>query len=260
MRVFLVVLAAAFIAPATLSPLLAEPRSGQTKDATETRQGDIYFPILMSDIERRWYGKLLAAMKEPVLATRNVEDHDFVFRALYVPTRGHPVVIRYEKTANRFTKRTVMLSGDGGHDVGNIAQDTTTDIQQKEIDDVIMSLEKAGFWRLREWQDVTNGCDGDTLVAEAIKDGRYHIVVRWEPEEDAEKRGLSALVRLYKGHFREAGLWKEMDDRDAENRKRLHDAAKPQRNPFKADIKTDKNTRNPFQDEIDPKTHGKRKS
>ncbi len=39
------------------------------------------------------------------------------------------------------------------------------------------------------------GTDGDTWILEVVRDGRYHVVVSWEPRYNTEERNLGAFVK-----------------------------------------------------------------
>jgi hypothetical protein len=169
---------------------------------------DAYFPKgSISDFEQEWYGKHLSAMKEPVLSPTGKGSGYLAFRVLYLPTWDRPVAVRYEAKEGGFVRRSVMLSGAGGYAPGKIAAEKEVNIAKQEVADLIVSLEKAGFWKMSQ-KDGVIGLDGSQLIIETIKDGEYRVRVRWTPEHDAEKRGLSDLVALYKTQFQSVGFWK----------------------------------------------------
>ena len=171
------------------------------------RAANPYFPKgSVSDFEQTWYAKHLLAMKEPILSLTGKDRTYFAFRVLYLPTWGRPVAVRYEKKGDRFVRRSVKLSGDGGYDPGKIADQKETQIERKEVDDLATSLEKAGFWDMPV-NDNVMGVDGSQLIIEVIKDGHHRVRVRWTPEHQTEKRGLAGLVNLYTAQFQTAGFW-----------------------------------------------------
>jgi len=101
-----------------------------------------------------------------------------------------------------------MLSGDGGYELGKIASEKEVKITKREVADLIASLEKAGFWKMSQKDDVT-GYDGSQLIIEVIKGGEHRVCVRWTPEHNTEKRGLTDIIALYKAQFQSAGFWKK---------------------------------------------------
>ena len=176
---------------------------------------DAYFPKgSISEFEQEWYGKHLSAMIEPALSPTGKDSGYFAFRVLYLPTWGRPVAVRYEGKQGGFVRRSVMLSGEGGYDPGKIASEKEVKIAKQEVAALIASLEKAGFWKMPQQDDVI-GRDGSEVIIEVIRAGEHRVRVRWTPEFETEKRGLSALVALYTAQFQSAGFWKT-DEKNAE--------------------------------------------
>ena len=168
-----------------------------------------YFPKdSISDFEQQWYGKHLAAMKEPVLSTQAKEKSYFVFRVLYLPTWGRPVAVRIEKKGGEIIRRAVLLSGDGGYDPGSIKEEKNEKISDAEFSRFQSELEKSRFWTLPARDDV-RGFDGSELVIEAITDGRHVVFDRWTPQDETEKRGLTAVFALTSRLFQDVGFWKK---------------------------------------------------
>jgi hypothetical protein len=170
---------------------------------------ETYFPKdSISDFEQQWFGKHLAAMKEPVLKPDTKDQSYFAFRVLYLPTWGRPVAVRFERKNGETTRRVVLLSGSGGYEPGEIKEEKTEKITDTEFARFQSELEKSRFWTLASNDDV-RGLDGSELVIDAIKDGKHVVVDRWTPEHDTEKRGLSGIVALTSRLFQEAGFWKK---------------------------------------------------
>ena len=168
---------------------------------------DTYFPRdTVSDFEQTWYAKHLSAMKEPVLTSRGDDRSYIAFRVLYLPTWGRPVAIRIEKTDEKIVRRSVMLSGDGGYDPGRIKDEKESAITSAEFATLLEEIRKSGFWDLSP-KDEVMGLDGSQLIVEAIQDGKHVVLVRWTPEHDTAKRGLTGLVSLYSQFFQEATFW-----------------------------------------------------
>jgi hypothetical protein len=168
---------------------------------------DTYFPKnTVSDFEQTWYAKHLSAMKEPVLVSRGDDKSHFAFRVLYLPTWGRPVAVRIEKTGEKIVRRSVILSGDGGYDPGRVKDEKESAITATEFATLLAEIRKSGFWELSPKDEVI-GCDGSQLILEAIQDRKHVVFVRWTPEHDTAKRGLTGLVSLYSRLFQEATFW-----------------------------------------------------
>lgn len=170
---------------------------------------DVYFPKgSVSDFEQTWYAEFLSAMKEPVLTLPTGDKDYFAFRILYLPTWGRPVVLRVERRSGIAMRRAVILSGDGGYDPGEIKAEQRADVTKSEFAALLEGLRKSGFWELPLKDDVI-GTDGSQLIVEVVQAGRHAVLVRWTPEADTAKRGLSALVAFYMRLFHETGLWEK---------------------------------------------------
>lgn len=166
-----------------------------------------YFPKdAVSDFEQTWYAKHLSAMKEPVLVSRGDDKSQFAFRVLYLPTWGRPVAVRIEKTGETIVRRSVMLSGDGGYDPGKVKEEKRNAVTATDFAALLGEIRKSGFWDLSP-KDEVMGFDGSQLIIEAIQDGKHVVLVRWTPEHDTAKRGLTGLVSLYTRLFQEESFW-----------------------------------------------------
>ena len=59
----------------------------------------------------------------------------------------------------------------------------TTQIGQKETDILLETLERLKFWHLPANETGVGGLDGAQWIIEGVKDGKYHIVDRWDGGE-----------------------------------------------------------------------------
>ena len=166
-----------------------------------------YFPAgTVTDHEQTWYAAHLSAMKEPVLSVRKDDPEYFVFRVLYLPTWGRPVAVRLEKKNGLSIRRAVILTGDGGYDPGKIKDEKLAEMSKTDMGTIVEDIRTSGFWDLTS-KDEVMGFDGSQLIIEAIQNGKHVVFVRWTPEHDTAKRGLTKLVTLYARLFQETGLW-----------------------------------------------------
>lgn len=170
---------------------------------------DTYFPKdTLSNFEQTWYAQHLSAMKEPVLMQPPSDKDYFAFRVLYLPTWGHPVAVRVERRGRAIVRRAVMLSGDGGYDAGPIKEEHRANVPIAEFESLLDDIRRSGFWELPPEDDAI-GLDGSHLIIEALDGERHVVLVRWTPEYDTEKRGLTGLVAFYRQLFQTSGLWEE---------------------------------------------------
>jgi hypothetical protein len=168
-----------------------------------------YFPKdSVSDFEQTWYAKHLSAMEEPVLAPVPREKDYFAFRVLYLPTWGPPTAVRVERRGQVIRRRAVVLSGQGGYDPGHIKEDRRTVISTRDFESLLDELRKSGFWEANPKDDGI-GFDGTQLIIEAVQGERHFTFVRWTPEHDTQKRGLTGIVAFYTSLFEMSGIWKK---------------------------------------------------
>ena len=140
------------------------------------------------------------------------------FRVLYFScdARRSAAVPRYEMKGNHYCRCSIMLCGQKPDEA---AKTKEVEVPKKEVENLMTSLEKTGFWKMRKYerepvpdpqshQDNT-GTHGTSVIVEAIKNGQYRVRTRLGPSYKTDQRGLSPLVRWYAGVFQDAGLWKK---------------------------------------------------
>ena len=67
--------------------------------------------------------------------------------------------------------------------IGGILKSEIAELNKNETQEFIDLLSTNAYWNLpKEIERL--GLDGHEVVIEGIKDGEYHIVNRWVPEED----------------------------------------------------------------------------
>jgi len=101
-----------------------------------------------------------------------------------------------------------MLSGMGGYHPGDIKKEALSVIANKEIEDLIQKIIKAGFWDMTA-DDEVDGFDGSQMVVEVILNRKYRVLQRWTPEYQTEERNLRTFVKLYEKQFQSAGFWEK---------------------------------------------------
>ena len=110
---------------------------------------DTYYHLFpkgtLSHFEHRWYATHLSAMKEPVLALPAGDKDYFAFRILYSPTWGRPIALRIERKGGTTERRAMMLSGDGGYDLGEIKEEKRADIAKSEFVALLEDIPKERF-------------------------------------------------------------------------------------------------------------------
>lgn len=142
-----------------------------------------YFPDeLAGGIGFWWYPSRLQAMNEPSLwqASSNKDLH--TYRFLWLRTFDAPIAIRIETNSLGagllFAKAT---DGKAGYLPGKLVTDDVQRLTADHIDGFLAKLDHVQFWQLPATDYSRQGFDGADWVVEGVKDGRYHVVVRWSP-------------------------------------------------------------------------------
>jgi len=149
----------------------------------------------LRDFRIAWYSKHLAAMGEPSLW---LADHATeTYRMLWLRTFDAPFVFRVtvkpDGTSELVTKKT---AGKGGYDPGKLVINHTKQINRKETEILVETLERTKFWDLPTNESGIGGLDGAQWIIEGTKNGKYHIVDRWD---GGEIKGWALLLMKKSG-------------------------------------------------------------
>lgn len=137
-----------------------------------------------------WYGKHLAAMKEPSLFKLSSDKDLCVYRFLWLRTFHNPIVVRLivnnDGSAHLISK---ITSGAGGYEPGEVTESIEKIISAEEVDSIELALSGLDFWDLPSTVEDSE-LDGAQWIVEGVKDGKYHIVDRWSPDRLYEELAL----------------------------------------------------------------------
>jgi hypothetical protein len=160
---------------------------------------------LVSDILQKRYAQQLQAMHEPVLSSRVGNTNYFALRVI---SSGHGTleVVRCDSEGTQLYRYAARASSILDVIPGNVMFVKKAQIEEKEINKLNASLEKSGFWKLRENDDV-DGFDGSWGILEVVKDGVYHAIRRYDIDFDKARRGLSGIAEIYATLFQSVGFW-----------------------------------------------------
>jgi len=168
--------------------------------AEETKK---FFPVTedggkatISTFEEVRYSSLLHLMEEPSLFSKRGDKTKDVYRFTLLPTWGDPrcaVVTKNEDQANiRFSR----LDGDGGYDPGKLVEKAQRDLKPDELKKFLALFDALDFAK-QPTEDPVSGFDGSQWILERLRDGEYHIVVRWSADAyEPKKRGTASFVEL----------------------------------------------------------------
>ena len=168
------------------SQMAAQPPSGRARDCKPTDPS--YFSGTEFADRESWYGKHLAAMKEPRLcAAPGVE----VYRFLWLRSFHNPIVVRIQRDGDHYTLHGKQLSGAGGYEPGELLRDTTIRVTNQQITSIRALVDNTRFWSMGEERSL--GHDGAQWVLEVVSTGRYHVVDRWSPGDDGKSSSFQRL-------------------------------------------------------------------
>jgi hypothetical protein len=98
---------------------------------------------------------------------------------------GHPFSIRVVKSGETITLNAVELDGTVGYEPGAISINRTLRLAPHHWEGLIRRLEKVDYWRMPSRLDVERSEDRPELVLEGVSPGRYHVVLRSDPDENS---------------------------------------------------------------------------
>lgn len=156
----------------------------------------------LSTFVEEWYSKHLKALKEPSLYELSQKDKDVeIYRFLWLRSFHHPISVRIEINKDGTSKLTSKeANGAGGYDPGRLVRNKTVVLDANTTSWFLGRLMESDYWNLPtlERKD-TVGVDGAQWVIEAVKDGKYHVVDRWSPENGAVRSlGIDMMTKLAK--------------------------------------------------------------
>jgi hypothetical protein len=153
-----------------------------------------------NDFVVEWYSKPLKAMKEPSLWQLSKTDRSAtVYRFLWLPTFHRPVSVRLVRSSEGTILHAVLLDGRGGYEPGKIIVSKTVKISAKQWESFQRLLDKVQFWEMPSKDPGNFGKDGDQLILEGVRAGKYHIVDRWSPDAGDDYTKLCRYMLVLSG-------------------------------------------------------------
>ncbi|HKR12458.1 MAG TPA: hypothetical protein VJT15_10395 [Pyrinomonadaceae bacterium] len=159
-----------------------------------------YFPngVLPNDIRSEWMGKYYAAQLEQPFTCFG--DDAEVYRLLYIPAFEYPTSIRIWRDGNQYQMAIKQLSQDMAPQATakDLIVNVTRSITVEEWTKFRELLDKANYWSMPSPDVREPGLDGMSFLLEAKKDGKYHVVYRWVPEDENFLALCGYLVEITK--------------------------------------------------------------
>lgn len=171
-----------------------------------------YFPdkIFSNDLRRQrfvaaWYSEHLFALGETPLPPQARDQANHLYRFTCLRTFQAPFcVVLTVKPKGSGRVLTKITTGKGGYATGVLADRSLSLVSKRQVDDFLALLEAEHYWRL-EPVEPPGGADGSQWIIEAVRDGRYHLVDRWSPDETSPAGKIGRRL-LEMAKFRARGL------------------------------------------------------
>lgn len=142
-----------------------------------------YFP---PEVEQGWYAKHYSALNEkPIWQKAPANQGKEIYRFLYLPTFDNPLLVRIEVSEDGKKVATFKKStGKVGYEPGKIKISKTSEISDVDFTVFTNLLYEAKYWELpsKMPDPMPLGFDGSREIIEVIKNGKYHVVDWWSPE------------------------------------------------------------------------------
>lgn len=160
-----------------------------------------YFPTgtLRQDRRAEWNTKYYAAMLEQSFTC--FEDDEEVYRLLYLASFEYPTAVRVWRNGTQYQIAIKQLSAELATEAGpeDLTYNVTRSLTAEEWNKIQELVNKASFWSMQSVDVRDLGLDGATYLLEGKKDGKYHVVDRWSPDNHEDFLELCGyLVELTK--------------------------------------------------------------
>jgi hypothetical protein len=130
-------------------------------------------------------------MEEPSLSCGALESTE-TYRFLWLRSFRSPIAVRVFRRGDDYGLDAVILDGARGYEPGHVSRRVTKELSRDQWRTVIARLEGVQLWQMATRSNVLPGTDGARWIVEARRDGRYHVVDRWNGTD-----GLESVGRLF---------------------------------------------------------------
>lgn len=139
----------------------------------------------------------------PVLPIDDLEAE--LYRITFIPTFFSPIKIRVERHRGESVLVAKRLSGQGGFEAGTLKDEKRRRLNSAEWNRLVSLINKAAFWDMpyaekepepNEKGELSVCLDGSEWVLEGVKNGKFHAVNRYCPDEKSFQEIGQYLAKL----------------------------------------------------------------
>lgn len=129
---------------------------------------------------------------------RHTLDRPETYRYLFLPTWTPPILVTLVKDDGDWSMTCTTTNGRGGFEAGKTCSQFQRVLNAAESTQLQSHIHGVDFWNMPSWfvDEERDVCDGDEHVLEGVRDGRYHVVNRGDPEETEFGRLAKFLLKL----------------------------------------------------------------
>lgn len=163
-----------------------------------------YFPVDpdlrsgVSESQLRWYSQKLRTLELPPLPPLAADDSREIHRFNLLPSKGGiPRSVCLSRVEDGYQISHTSLAGIRPADVGTVEWQpvtATANLTRAQVRSFDRQFRRINFFAQPTGQPEDRGLDGYEWILESVRDGRYHVVERWTPRRETDRRGLTAFV------------------------------------------------------------------
>lgn len=177
--------------------------AGQESTLASRSASARYFPAGSFDIDRgTWYSNTLRALHEPSIFALRDDKSLQVYRFLWLPAFHLPISVRLTVNGDgsgsivaRSVDTHTGLIGKIPSDTGKLILDKNVFVEKEKVEVVLRELQTLSFWSMPT-EVRQSGMDGSQWILEGLRQGEYHVVDRWSPQQGTYSDVCKHLIRL----------------------------------------------------------------
>jgi hypothetical protein len=162
-----------------------------------------YPPDLLDQFLNNAYTAQLEGFRESSLYA--ISDSGMIaYRLILEPSFMRPLCIRVEISPDQrsgmlFYKRLSKYNEESPCEL--VVQESKI-LSGSQVNSLIKAMDRLGFWSIPETGG-DSGLDGDTVIIEGVRNGVYHVVKRWEPQDNVFDMSVFFYQLVSPGDWRE---------------------------------------------------------